>query len=213
MRAIFRGKVRGRGMSFTHWLHNICVVFVVFFCFLVPFAGVHGAGEQEKYGLVGLIDVSECEGVEVTQCELAKNLIINLRMGEDLTCEACFIHLQALGIAPGEDWSYEDPHTVVTLDETKEVILKVHQAYNDGTVRLDGFEAAAGLSDFCRAMKGPPPTPPPSEQEKKETEMQPTTPSQGPQDQGPAPAAEVEEGENPSVSDTQEPGMQPETSE
>jgi hypothetical protein len=199
-------------MSFTYRLYNICWVFVVFCCFLVPFAGVHGAGEQEKYGLVGLIDVSECEGVEVTQCELAKNLLINLRMGDDLTCEACFIHLQALGIAPGEDWSYEDPHKVVTLDETKEVILKVHQAYNDGTVRLDGFEVAAGISDFCRAMKGPPATPAPSEQEKKETQMQPTAPSQGPQDQGPAPAEETEEGEDTPSTGAQESDMQKETS-
>jgi hypothetical protein len=194
MRAIFRGKVRGRRMSFRYRLYNICCVFVVFCCFLVPFAGVHGAGEQEKYGLVGLIDVSDCKGVELTQCELAKTLMINLRMGEDLTCEACFIHLQALGIAPGEDWSYEDPHKVVTLDEMKEVILRIHQAYNAGTVRLDGFEAAAGIRGFCRAMKGPPP-PAPSEQEEKETNEA------------------IEEGENPSVTDTQEPGMQPETSE
>jgi hypothetical protein len=200
-------------MNFTYRLYNICWVFVVMCCFLVPSAGVYGAEEQEKYGLIGLIDVSECEGVEVTQCELAKNLIINLRMGEDLTCEACFIHLQALGIAPGEDWSYEDPHKVVTLDEMKEVILKAHQAYNDGTVRLDGFEVAAGISDFCRAMKGPSATPAPGEQEKKETEIQPTAPSQGSQDQGPAPAEAVEEGEDPSVTDTQGPGMQPETSE
>jgi len=200
-------------MSFTHRLYNICVVFAAFCCFLVPFAGVHGAGEQEEYGLVGLIDVSECEGMRVTQCELAKNLIITLRMGEDLTCEACFVHLQALGIAPGEDWSYEDPHKVVTLDEMKEVILEVHQAYRDGTVRLDGFEAAAGINGFCRAMKGPTSAPAPSGQEKKETEMQPAAPSQGPQDQDLAPAGEVEEGKDPSMTDTQGPGMQPGTSE
>jgi hypothetical protein len=185
----FQGQNPVRSMSFNYRLYNVCVVLVVLCFFLMPFVGVHGAGEQEKYGLVGLIDVSECEGVELTQCELAKNLIITLRMGEDLTCEACFIHLQALDIAPGEDWSYEDPHKVVTLDEMKEVIVKIHRAYNDGTVRLDGFDAAAGINDFCRAMKGPPP-PASSEQEEKETEMEPATSSQGPQAQSPVPSKE-----------------------
>ena len=144
-------------MSFTHWLHNICVVFVVFCCFLVPFAGVHGQGEEEQNDLVRLLNVKECEGVAVTQCEVAKNLILTLMMGEDLTCEASFNHLQALGVAPSEDWSYDDPHKVVTLKEIKELVFEIQEAYKTGTVRLDGFEAAAGINGFCRDMKGPAP--------------------------------------------------------
>jgi len=114
--------------------------------------------------------VKACEGVEITQCELAKNLINTLKMGEDLTCEACFIHLQALGISPGEDWNYEDPHQVVTMEEIREVSLEVHSAYNHGSVRFDGFEAAAGINRFCRAMKGPSATPAPIEKEEKKAE-------------------------------------------
>lgn len=138
-------------------LHKVWMVLVLSLCFLVPLAVVNGAAEEEQSELAGLVNVKECEGMEVTQCEVAKNLINTLKMGEDLTCGACFIHLQALGIAPGEDWSYEDPHKVMTQKEMKEVILEVQLAYNNGTVRLDGFEAAAGINDFCRNMKGPAP--------------------------------------------------------
>jgi len=149
----------------------IFFIWVMFFFVSAAFAGARGNVEEEKDSL-GLIDVKACEGVEITQCELAKNLINTLKMGEDLTCEACFIHLQALGISPGEDWSYEDPHEVVTLEEIKEVALEVHSAYNDGSVRLDGFEAAAGINRFCRAMKGPSATPAPIEKEEKKAETE-----------------------------------------
>ena len=133
------------------------------------FAGAKEKVEEEK-ATVGLVEVKACEGVEITQCELAKNLINTLKMGEDLTCEACFIHLQALGISPGEDWNYEDPHQVVSVEEIKEVVLDVHGAYNNGTVRFDGFGAAAGVNRFCQDMKGPSAAPAPSETEKQEAE-------------------------------------------
>ena len=133
------------------------MVLGLFLCILVPFAGVHSAAEEEQDDLVGLITVKECEGVAVTQCEVAKNLINTLKMGEDLTCGACFIHLKALSIAPGEDWSYEDPHKLVSRKEMKELVIEVQMAYDNGTVRRDGFEAAASINDFCRDMKGPAP--------------------------------------------------------
>ena len=75
--------------------HKAWMVLVLFLCFLVPFAGVHGAEEEEQDDIIGLSNVRECEGVVVTQCEVAKNLINTLKMGEDLTCGACFIHLKA----------------------------------------------------------------------------------------------------------------------
>ena len=193
-------------------LHRIWVVLILLLCFLVPFAGVHGAVEEGKNDPLGLIDVNECKGVEVTQCELAKNLIMTLKMGEDLTCEACFIHLQALAIAPGEDWSYEDPHKVVTMEEMKEVLLEIHQAYNDGNVRFDGFEVAVGINSFCRDIKGPSATPPPREKEEKEAETQPASPSQEPQDQSP-PSEEAEGEENTPTSGPPESDMQKEESE
>jgi hypothetical protein len=174
-------------------LHKAWLVLVVSLCFLVPFAGVCGAAEEEQDDLAGLVNVKECEGVVVTQCEVAKNLINTMKMGEDLTCGACFNHLQALGIAPGEDWSYDDPHKVMTQKEMKEVVLEVQLAYNKGTVRLDGFEAAAGINDFCRNIKGPIAPPAPSGQKEKETEMAPAASVQGSQDQGPAPAGGVEQ--------------------
>ena len=138
-------------------LHKAGMILVVSLCFLVAFAGVHGTAGEKQNDTIGLINVKECEGVTITQCEVAKNLINILKMGEDLTCGACFIHLQALGIAPGEDWSYEDPHKVITQKEMKEVILETQLAYNNGTVRLDAFEAAAGINGFCRDMRGPTP--------------------------------------------------------
>lgn len=136
-------------------LHKAWMILVLAVCFLAAFGGVRGiAQEEEQDNLVELVNMKECEGVTVTQCEVAKNLMHTLQMGEDLTCEACFNHLQALGIAPDGDWSYADPHKVITQKEMKEVMLEVQLAYNAGTVRLDGFEAAAGINDFCRDMKG-----------------------------------------------------------
>jgi len=170
--------------------HTVCMVFVSAFCFTALPVGAQGKTAQQEgpAGYEGLINVKACIGVEVTQCELAKNLILTLKMGEDLTCEACFIQLQALGIAPGEDWSYADPHTVVTMEEMKEVVLGVHGAYNAGTVRLDGFEAAADINRFCRDIKGPAATPAPSEQEEEEKETPSTDPSMKPQEHDTPPA-------------------------
>ena len=205
---------------------------MLFFVF-AAFAGARGNVEEEKdsLGLTGLIDVKACEGVEITQCELAKNLINTLKMGEDLTCESCFIHLQALGISPGEDWGYEDPHKVVTVEEIKEVALEIHGAYNSGSVRLDGFEAAAAVNRFCRDMKGPATLVPMEKEEKKaeteaetetkaeaaveieavteteieaETETPATPPSQKSQDKGPASSEEAEQEEPPPPAGTEE---------
>jgi len=189
--------------------HTVCMVLVSAFCFTAHPVGAQGKTAQQEgpAGYEGLINVKECIGVEVTQCELAKNLILTLKMGEDLTCEACFIQLKALGIAPGEDWSYDDPHTVVTMEEMKEVVLEVHGAYNAGTVRLDGFEAAADINRFCRDIKGPAATPAPSEQEEKKTDKPSTDPSMKPDDQGPAPSAPSEGTDQPKTpppADTQE---------
>ena len=192
-------------MRFLGRFHTVCIVLISFLCVIVLPAGVHGkTAEEGPKETLGLMDVQECAGVEVTQCELAKNLILALRMGEDLTCEACFIQLQALGIAPGEDWSYADPHTVVTPEEMKEVVLEVHEAYKAGTVRLDGFEVAAGLNRFCRDIKGPSTAPASSEQEDKGTETPSTPPSMKPQDQGPAPSQETDQQKSPPPADTQE---------
>jgi hypothetical protein len=135
-------------------LHKAWMILVPAVCFLVAFGGVRGIAQEEQDNLVGLVNMKECEGVTVTQCEVAKSLMHTLQMGEDLTCDACFNHLQALGIAPDGDWSYADPHKVISQKEMKEVMLEVQLAYNDGTVRFDGFEAAAGINDFCRDMKG-----------------------------------------------------------
>jgi hypothetical protein len=175
--------------------------------FSVSFAGEQGKVEAEK-DLLGLVDVKECEGVKVTQCELAKNLILTLKMGEDLTCEACFIQLQAFNIAPGEDWSYADPHKVITVEEIKELVLEIHRAYNDGMVRRDGFDVATGINGFCRDIKGPTAIPAPSEKEKKETEMAPTPPPQEPKDQGSTPSEETEKKGSLPPSDTQGSGTQ-----
>jgi hypothetical protein len=176
-------------MSSVARLPKAWMILVLSLCVLLLFAGVGVAAEEEQKELVGLVNVKECEGVALTQCEVAKNLINTLEMGEDLTCVACFNHLQALGIAPGEDWSYKDPHKVITQEEMKELILEVQQAYNNGTVRLDGFEAAAGINDFCRDMKGPAPP------------------------QGVEPPQGVNTEEGAPTTTTQEPGMEEETSE
>jgi hypothetical protein len=157
MRCVIRRQIQERGMRIVDQLHKAWMILVLSLCFLVPFAGVHGAAGEEQNELANLVNVKDCEGMTVTQCEVAKNLINTLKMGEDLTCGACFIQLQALGIAPGEDWSYEDPHKVITQKEMKEVVMEVNMAYNNGTVRLDGLDAAVGINDFCRDMKGPVP--------------------------------------------------------
>ncbi|MCJ7663794.1 MAG: hypothetical protein MUO24_06095 [Desulfobacterales bacterium] len=182
-------------MGFPGRLLTGFIIFIVIVCFSVAFAGAQGKAQEDK-DLLGLVDVKECEGVKVTQCELAKNLILSLKMGEDLTCEACFIQLRALGIAPVEDWSYADPHKVVSAEEIREVVVEIHRAYTDGTVRSDGFEVAAGINGFCREIKGPTATPAPSEKEKKETEMVPAPPAQEPKAQGPAPAEGTEKKED-----------------
>jgi hypothetical protein len=196
-------------MGFPGRLLTGFIIFIVIVCFSVVFAGAQGKAQEDK-DLLGLVDVKECEGVKVTQCELAKNLILNLKMGEDLTCEACFIQLRALDIAPGENWSYEDPHTVVTVEEIREVVVEIHRAYTDGMVRSDGFEVAAGINGFCRDIKGPTVTPAPSEKEKKETEMAPATPAPEPKDQGPAPAEGTEKKEGAPPSGTEGSGTQKE---
>src|SRR4030043_1077328 len=133
-------------------IRSIIVIWII--ACSAPLAGAQGKTEDDK-ALLGLIQLQECEGVKVTQCELAKNLILTLKMGEDLTCEASFIQIQSLGIAPGEDWNYADPHTVVTVDEIKEIVLEIHRAYDNGMVRFDGFEVAAGINRFCRGIRGP----------------------------------------------------------
>jgi hypothetical protein len=168
----------------------------------VALAGAKGKTEDDK-ALVGPVQLQECEGVKLTQCELAKNLILTLKMGDDLTCEASFIQLRALNIAPEEDWSYADPHKVVTVDEIKEIVLEIHRAYNNGMVRLDGFEVAAGINRFCRDIKGPAAVPAPSEKEKKETETAPAPPAQESKEQGPGPAQGPEKKEGTPPSSTQ----------
>jgi len=197
-------------MVFSGRLLRGYIIFIVIISFSVAFAGAQGQAKEEDKDLLGLVDVKECEGIKVTQCELAKNLILSLKMGEDLTCEACFIQLRALGIAPGDDWSYKDPHTVAAVEEIREVVVEIHRAYNDGTVRRDGFEAAGGINGFCREIKGPTAPPAPSEKEKKETEMAPTSSTQEPKDQGTAPAQEPEKKEGAPSSGTQESGTQKE---
>lgn len=198
-------------MRVVNQLHKAWMMLVLSLCFLVLFAGVRSAAGEEQDELAELVNVKDCEGMTVTQCEVAKSLINTLKMGEDLTCGACFIQLQALGIAPGEDWSYEDPHKVMTQKEMKEVILEVQLAYDNGIVRLDGFEAAAGLNAFCEDMKGPVALPAPSEQGKEESAMPAPAPSMKPQEQGSTPAGESEQKENTPTSGPPESGMQKET--
>lgn len=164
-------------------MYKTWVILLFSLCVLIPFAGVHVAAQEGQSELAALLNVKECEGMTVTQCEVAKNLINTLQMGEDLTCGACFNHLRALGIAPGEDWSYEDPHKAITQKEMKELIMEVNLAYNNGTVRLDGLVAAEGINNFCRDIKGP------------------------------APAQGIETEEGAPTTATQEPGMEEETSE
>ena len=138
--------------------YKVYIVCSVLIFSIAAVAGVYGEDVVQETGIV--VEVKECEGVELTQCELAKNLILTLKMGEDLTCEACFISLRALGIAPGEDWSYADPHRVITQQEIMEVLAKIHPAYNKGMVRIDTIEVTAGINIFCQGIKGPSATPP-----------------------------------------------------
>ena len=170
------------GFSGRLLIRSIIVIWII--ACSVALVGAQGKTEDDK-ALLGPVQLQDCEGVKLTQCELAKNLILTLKMGEDLTCEASFIQIQSLGIAPGEDWSYADPHKVVTVDEIKEVVLEIHRAYNNGMVRLDGFEVAAGINRFCRDIKGPSAILTPRE---KETEGTPASPEPQPQEQGPTPA-------------------------
>jgi hypothetical protein len=186
-----------------------CTIVIWIIAFAPALAGAQGKTEDDK-DMVSLVNVQECEGVKLTQCELAKNLIFTLKMGEDLTCESCFIQLRALGIAPGEDWNYADPHTVITVEEIKGMVLEIHRAYNKGMVRLDGFEVAAGVNRFCRDIKGPAAVPAPGEKEKKETEMAPASPPQLQKDQGPASSKEAGQKENEPPSGTQGSGTQKE---
>jgi hypothetical protein len=174
------------------------IIVIMVISFSAALAGAQGKTEDDK-AMLGLANVQECEGVKVTQCELAKNLILALKMGDDLTCEGCFIQLRALDIAPGGDWSYADPHKVITVEEIKEIVLKIHRAYNYGMVRLDGFEVAAGINRFCRDIKGPAAMPAPGEKNKKETEMAPAP--QPPQE--PAPSEEPGKNESAPPSGTQ----------
>jgi hypothetical protein len=182
------------------------IVVMVIISFSASFARAQGRVEANK-DVLGPVDVKECEGIKVTQCEIAKNLVLVLKMGEDLTCEGCFIQLRALDIAPGEDWSYADPHKVITVEEIKEMLVEIHRAYNEGMVRLDGFEVAARINGFCRDIKGPASVPAPTEKEKKETEMTPTPESK---DQGPAPAQAPEKQEGTPPSGTEGSGTQQE---
>jgi hypothetical protein len=164
-------------MSIVNRLCKSCIVAVMVVVLCAVFAGAQGKTEGDKE-LLGLVEVKECEGMGLSHCELAKNLVLTLKMGEDLTCEACFVQLQALGIAPGEEWSYADPHKVVTQEDIQEVMLEIHRAYNNGMVRLDGFVAAASINSFCRDIKGasPPPAKEEEKQPEKQREEQPTTP-------------------------------------
>ena len=188
------------GFSGRLLARSIIVIWII--ACSVALAGAQGKTEDDK-ALRGLVQVQECEGVKVTQCELAKNLILTLKMGDDLTCEASFIQIQSLDIAPGEDWSYADPHKVVTVDEIKEIVLEIHRAYDNGMVRFDGFEVAAGINRFCRDIKGPSAILPPSKTEKKETETAPAPPAQESKEQGPASAQEPEKKEGSPPSGTQ----------
>ena len=177
-------------MGFSTRLTIGYIILIWIIALSVSLAGAQGKSEEEK-GIPNPALVQECEGVQVTQCELAKNLIFTLKMGEDLTCEGCFIQLQALGIAPGEDWSYADPHKIITVEEIKEMIAEIHKAYTNGMVRLDAPEGAAAVNRFCRDIKGPAAVPAPSEKEKKETEMTPASPPQQPKNEGPAASEEA----------------------
>ena len=136
--------------------HKAWMILILVLCLSTPFAGVHGAAEEQG-DVAAILTVKECENITVTQCEVAKNLMNTLKMGEGLTCGACFNHLHALGIAPSDDWSYEDPHKEITQKEMKELVIEVQMAYNDGIVRFEGLKAAMGINDFCRDMRGPAP--------------------------------------------------------
>ena len=164
----------------------------IVFCAIFFFAAASGVYAAEAVKETGKIGVKECEGVELTQCELAKNLVLTLKMGEDLTCEACFISLRAIDIAPGGDWNYADPHKVITVPEITEVLTKIHSAYTRGMVRHDASDVVAGIDNFCRGIKGPPTSPPSETTEKKKDDVKedeikssvPSTQTPGTQQQG-----------------------------
>jgi hypothetical protein len=188
------------GFSGRSLIRSIIVIWII--ACSAALAGAQGKPEDDKASL-GLVQLQECEGVKLTQCELAKDLILTLKMGEDLTCEASFIQIQSLGIAPGEDWSYADPHKVITVDEIKEIVLEIQRAYNNGMVRFDGFEVAAGINRFCQDIKGPSAVLAPGKKEKKETEMPPASLAPQPKEQSPASAQEPEKREAEPPSGTQ----------
>ncbi len=144
----------------------------MFFCAVIFFfAAASGVYAAEAVKETAEIGVKECEGVELTQCELAKNLVLTLKMGEDLTCEACFISLRAIDIAPGGDWNYADPHKVITVPQITEILAKIHSAYTSGMVRHDASDVAAGINSFCRGIKGPPASPASEATEKKKDDV------------------------------------------
>jgi hypothetical protein len=161
------------GLSRRIYKNYIVLSTVIFF--LVGVGRLYAA-DAGKEGEVG---VKECEGVQLTQCELAKNLILTLKMGEDLPCDACFISLGGIDIAPGSDWSYADPHKVITLTEITEILVKIHSAYTKGMVRQDASEVVTGINNFCRGIKGTSPPPPASDvtERKKENTKQDETKS------------------------------------
>jgi hypothetical protein len=140
-------------MGLSRRIYKNYIVFCMVISFLALGAGGVYAADVGKEGEIG---VKECEGVQLTQCELAKNLILSLKMGEDLPCEACFISLGAIDIAPSGDWNYADPHKVITLPEITEILAKIHSAYIKGMVRQDASEVATGINSFCRGIKGSP---------------------------------------------------------
>jgi hypothetical protein len=209
IQATIKDYAQGGRVGLSTRLRIGCTIVIWIIAFSVALAGAQGKIGDDT-DMLGLVNVQECEGVKLTQCEAAKNLIFTLKMGEDLTCESCFVQLRALGIAPGEDWSYADPNTVITVEEIKGMVLEIHRAYNRGMVRLDGFEVAAAVNRFCRDIKGPAAVPVPREKEKKEPEMTPVPPPQEPKDRGPTSSEEAGKKENETPFSTQESGTQKE---
>lgn len=133
------------------------IALMLFLCVLTPLADAKGKLKEGERDIFSLIDLKGCAGAGLTQCELAMNLLAALKMGGNVSCQEGFVHLRALGIAPGQDWSYEHPHRVVTPTEIKDVIMDVHRAYNDGNVRLDGFAVAEEVNRLCSDIKKSPP--------------------------------------------------------
>ncbi len=212
-------------MDFTNRLLRISFFIILILCSFISLVVSQGKAEKVKKDTINIVSVKGCEGVKVTQCELAMGLITTLKMGESLICEEAFVHLRALGIAPGEDWSYGDPHKVVTVEEIMDVIIDIQRAYNEGNVPLDGFEVANEVNRFCLDMKGPLPapqseakegettpdagiTPPPSSPPPGEAEKEKTTPDEDitPPKSSPPPPSEDEKKETPPTSVPQKEG-------